>query len=368
MAVIGPFNFPAHLANGHMVPALLMGNAVVFKPSDKAPASGAFLAGMLNEALRAELGGAHAGIVNLVQGGAEVASALVNHAGLDAIAFTGSWPVGRAIMAANLDRPGRLLALEMGGNSAAVVMPDADLLAAGIEVVRSGYVTAGQRCTCTRRVIVHREIAGKFIKALAKAASNLMVGDPRGGSGPVFMGPVISGAARESVMAAQRSLSDAGGEVLVESAAIEVAGCAGGFFVTPGLTRVARLERAGVSAEREVFGPHLAVSEAASLDDAIEQANATNFGLAASIFTRDARAMERFVTEARAGCVNVNTGTAGASSKLPFGGLGVSGNHRPAGAFALDYCAYPVASMVEHGTAAPAPPEGMRFPVSWLET
>lgn len=115
----------------------------------------------------------------------------------------------------------------------------------------------------------------------------------------------------------------------------------------------------------EVFGPFLRVSVAASLDEAIEQANATDFGLAASIFTKDAAAIETFQREARAGCVNVNTGTAGASSKLPFGGLGHSGNHRPAGAFSLDYCAYPVAGMIEQGDAATLP-VGMRFEEGWL--
>ncbi len=371
MGVIGPFNFPAHLPNGHIVPALLMGNTVVFKPSDKAPACGAFLTGLLDEALKQELGGdglgAHAGIINLVQGGADVAKALASHDGLDAIAFTGSWPVGRAIMAANLDRPGRLLALEMGGNNAAIVMPDADLMTAGIEIVRSAFVTAGQRCTGTRRVIVHRDIAGKFVAALAKAARNLIVGDPRGGGGmPVFMGPVISAAARQAVVQAQHETARDGGEVIVPCVPVEDAGCPGGYFLSPGLTRVGRFMPVAASAEREVFGPHVAVSEADSLENAIEQANATNFGLAASIFTRDDQHIERFVHAARAGCINVNTGTAGASSKLPFGGLGLSGNHRPAGAFALDYCAYPVASMVEQGIGLPAMPEGMRFEPSWL--
>jgi succinylglutamic semialdehyde dehydrogenase len=141
----------------------------------------------------------------------------------------------------------------------------------------------------------------------------------------------------------------------------------GGWYISPGIMRVDRfsLDPASPGADVEVFGPFLRISVTDSLDDAIEQANATRFGLAASIFTRDQASIDRFLSLARAGCVNVNTGTAGASSKLPFGGLGLSGNHRPAGAFSLDYCAYPVAGMIESGAASTISP-GMRFEDSWI--
>ncbi len=376
MGVVGPFNFPAHLANGHIVPALAMGNTVVLKPSDKAPATGQLVIELLKEALDAE--SAPAGVVNLVQGGADIARALVGHDGLDGILFTGSWPVGRAIMQANLDRPGRILALEMGGNNAAVVMPDADLKQAAIECVRSGFVTTGQRCTCTRRVIVHEAIADKFIAAVCKAASNLIVGDPRA-THPVFMGPIISDIARKAVLDFQDHAARNGGEVLVKSTAMDSQ--EGGWYLTPGVIKVDRFVESETAKQRdsetgvvggsepgrdvEVFGPLLRISVVKTPDEAIKQANATQFGLAASIFTRDPASVERFLNEARAGCVNVNTGTAGASSKLPFGGLGHSGNHRPAGSFSLDYCAYPVAGMIESGPAA-AMPTGMRFEDAWL--
>jgi len=367
MAVVGPFNFPAHLPNGHIVPALAMGNTVVLKPSDKAPGVGQLLAELFDEALDAE--GAPAGVLNLVQGGADVARALVSHDGLDGILFTGSFPVGRAILEANLDRPGRIIALEMGGNNAAVVMPDADLRQAAIECVRSAFVTTGQRCTCTRRLIVHEAIAERFIAAVCKAASNLVIGDPRGAH-PVFMGLMISDDARRSVLDFQARAGRVGrgggaAHVLVPAQRIDGDGC----FVTPGVVRVDRFTAdpgpGDPGADIEVFGPLLRVAVARSLDEAIEQANATRFGLAASIFTRDGPAAERFATEARAGCINTNTGTAGASSKLPFGGLGLSGNHRPAGSFSLDYCAYPVAGMIETGDAATVHP-GMRFDPEWL--
>ena len=361
MAVVGPFNFPAHLPNGHIIPALLTGNTIVFKPSDKTPAVGQALGELFDEALRAE--GAPAGVFNLVQGGVEVAAPLSTHDGIDGILFTGSWPVGRKILESNLDRPGRIVALEMGGNNAAVVMDDADLYQAAAEVVRCAFNTTGQRCTCTRRVIVHESVADRFIGAVVKSASTLVVGDPR--ASETFMGPIISEQARSEVFAFEKRLSEGGGRVLVESTALPDRE---GWYVTPSVVEVDGFNTGEDDAgcDLEVFGPLLRIARVSSLDEAIEQANATRYGLASSIFTKDPEAIERFLTEARAGCVNINCGTAGASSKLPFGGLGWSGNHRPAGAFSLDYCAYPVASMVESGDAAGIA-NGMRLERSWLE-
>ncbi len=366
MAVIGPFNFPAHLPNGHIVPALAMGNTVVFKPSDKAPAVGQRLAAWFDEALQSV--GAPAGVVNLVHGLGDVAGSLVAHDGIDGVLFTGSWPVGRKILEANLDRPSRIIALEMGGNNPAVVMDSADLRQAVIECVRCAFVTTGQRCTCTRRIIVHRSVADRFIAAMAKAASTLVVGDPRA-EHPVFMGPIISAESRDAVIQFQAALASAGGEVVVESSAPEHPD--GAYLVTPGIVRVDRFSAGGddpaadAGCDGEVFGPFVRISVVDTFEEALEQANATRFGLASSIFSSDESEIASFSANARAGCVNVNTGTAGASGKLPFGGLGLSGNHRPAGSFSLDYCAYPVAGLIESGDAATVAP-GMLFEDGWL--
>jgi len=376
MAVVGPFNFPAHLPNGHIIPALAMGNTVVFKPSDKAPAVGQLLGEMLAEALAK--GGAPdkgRGVINLVQGGADIASALVTHEGLDGVLFTGSWPVGRKILEANLDRPGRLVALEMGGNNAAVVMDDADLRQAVIEVVRCAFNTTGQRCTCTRRVIVHEAVADRFLRAACECASSLVVGNPRSKE-PVFMGPIISSAARDSVLNFQAKGKKAGAQVVQEAAPVKVSRMAGagtdGWYLSPGVMLVDRFTSApgatkgfDAGCDEEVFGPLLRMTTVSSFEEAIEQCNATRYGLAASVFTKSQAVAEAFLFEARAGCVNVNAGTAGASSKLPFGGLGMSGNHRPAASFSLDYCAYPVAGMLERGSAA-ALADGMVFEDGWL--
>ncbi len=369
MAVVGPFNFPAHLPNGHIVPALLMGNTIVFKPSDKTPAVGQLLVELLDEALCAE----HAppGVVNLVQGDTENAAALVAHKDLDGILFTGSWPVGRRILEANLDHPGKIIALEMGGNNPAVVLPDADLRQAAIEVVRGAFVTTGQRCTCTRRLIVHEAIADRLIAAVCKAASNLIINDPR--SEPCFMGPLTTREARDAALDFQKKLTSAGAEALLDMTAdIPGVSASGGHYITPGVVRVDRFTADPMDpahfdpgCDEELFAPLLRVTTVRSLDDAIEQANATRFGLAAAIFTKDEASATRFRAETRAGCINWNSATAGASSALPFGGLGLSGNHRPAGSYSLDYCAYPVAGMTERANAAALAP-GMTFEDRWL--
>ncbi len=364
MAVLGPFNFPAHLPNGHIIPALAMGNTIVFKPSDKTPAIGQLLVELLDQALRE--GDAPAGVINLVQGGADVAAALSAHDDLDGILFTGSWPVGRRIMQANLDRPGRVLALEMGGNNPAIIMPDADLKQAAIECVRSAFITTGQRCTCTRRVIMHESIAPRFIKAVCTAASNLIIGHPTS-THPVFMGPLIAKSARDHVLHVIGQLTRAGGELLIPPTIPELPG----WYITPSVMRVPRFEASADAdthpgADVEIFGPFLRLSTFSTFDDALDQANSTQFGLASSIFTQNSVVIDRFLAEARAGCININAGTAGASSKLPFGGLGLSGNHRPAGAFSLDYCAMPIGSMVESGNGAVIP-SGMNFDEAWLK-
>jgi succinylglutamic semialdehyde dehydrogenase len=341
MAVFGPFNFPAHLPNGHFVPALLLGNTVVLKPSERTPAVGQLLAELAEEAAFPP------GVFNVVQAAAAGASALAAHAHVDGILFTGSWPVGRRILQANIDRPGRIVALEMGGSNPAVVLDDCHLKQAVVECVRSAFATAGQRCTCTRRVIVQRRIADAFNGLLVEVASRLRVG---GGDEPgVFMGPLISEAAREAVVAFQSRRVREGCVSLLAARAPARAG----WFLTPGVLRV---ERFSADADEEVFGPLLQIAVVDDDAEAVEQANATRFGLAAAVFTADEARWHAIGARLRAGCVNWNVGTAGASSRLPFGGLGLSGNHRPAAAFSVDSCAFPVAHLEERTDAAPLPP------------
>jgi len=329
---------------------------VVFKPSDRTPAVGQILAEIAEES------GFPAGVFNVVQGGADIASALVAHEGIDGVLFTGSFPVGRRIMEANLDRPGRMIALEMGGSNAAIVWSDADLRRAVIECVRGAYATTGQRCTCTRRIIVHEAMADRFITAFCKLASTAIVA-PGSDPEPVFMGPVVSSAAREAVLERQAALARQGGRVLLEAAAFDRAG----WFVGPGLVQVDRFDRAR---DCETFGPLAQLSVVRSLEDAIEQADASDFGLVAAVFSGSDRVWTACVEGLRVGCLNWNTGTAGASSRLPFGGLGRSGNLRPVGSMAVDLAVHPLAtlsdptqdSVVPAGLHAAAAPGALRAP------
>ncbi len=351
MAVIGPFNFPMHLPNGQITPALLAGNAVVFKPSEQAPACGQALIECLLDA------GIPPGVVSLVHGEAAVARSLVEHEGIDGVLFTGSWPVGRSILQATLDDPGRIIALELGGNNPAIIMPDADASQAVIECARAAFATAGQRCTCTRRIIVHRDIAARCIPALATCASTLLVGDPSRNE-PIFMGPMISAAARDRVLDAQSRLVRDGATVIVPCSKLDSPGA----MLTAGVLQVDSFVG---GSDEEVFGPLVQVCVVDSLDEALREAAATRYGLAAAVFSRDRSVFERALQELKIGCLNWNTGTAGASSALPFGGVGCSGNHRPAAAFAPDFCAYPVASLLERGSES-ALPEGMQWDDRWL--
>ena len=345
MAVIGPFNFPAHLPNGHIVPALLTGNTIIFKPSERAPAVGQFMGELAEEA------GLPAGVFNVVQGGGAVAAVLASHNGVDGVLFTGSWPVGRRILEANLDSPGRMLALEMGGSNASIVLDDCYMMQAVVECTRSAFATAGQRCSCTRRIIVQRSIAAEFIAMLCKAAASLAIGDGDSPD-PVFMGPLISEAARKAALSFQARRIAKGARVHLEAKQLDREG----WFLTPGVLEV---DRFTAQSDEEIFAPIVQVSVVDSIDDAIEQANATEFGLAAAVYTASRERWQAIVPRLKAGCINWNVSTAGASSKLPFGGLGKSGNLRPAGAFSLDYCAAPVAHL-EESSSAVALPEGMR--------
>ena len=343
-AIIGPFNFPAHLPNGHAAAALLAGNAVVFKPSDKAPETGALLAELWQRA------GIPEGLFGLVQGGVEAAQAVIDHAAIASVLFTGSYRAGQAIAQRLADRPEVLLALEMGGNNPLIVDGlDADDLeqldAAAYHAVVSAFVTAGQRCTCARRILVTEGAwTEPFIERFLARTDALRVDEPESEPEP-FYGPVIDAAAGHATVEAQAALASAGCAVLRPSRPL------GGnaALLAPGV-----VDASGVDLpDAECFGPLTALARVSDLDAAIASANATRYGLAAALLSPDRSAWERLVREVDAGVVNWNLPTTGASGKLPFGGLGRSGNHRPAGAWAVDYCTDPVGVMEAEGLTLP---------------
>ncbi len=328
MAVLGPYNFPGHLPNGHIVPALLAGDTVVFKPSELCPAVGAAMAAAWTRA------GLPAGVLNLVQGGRDTGAALLA-AEIDGVLFTGSVETGLMIHRHFAGRPEVILALEMGGNNPLVVWDVDDAAAAAVITLQSAFITTGQRCSCARRLIVPDGPVGEaVVDALVALIDRVRIG-PWDAAPEPFMGPLVSETAADRVLSAQQALIDAGAGVL--RAARHGAGRA---FVSPGLVDVSPIE----TADREVFGPLLQVRTAHTFEDALAEANATRFGLSAGLVSDDPGLWARFHANVRAGIVNWNRPTTGAASSMPFGGPGLSGNHRPSAYYAADYCAYPVAS------------------------
>jgi succinylglutamic semialdehyde dehydrogenase len=332
VAVLGPFNFPGHLPNGHIVPALVAGNTVVFKPSELTPLTAQGMVALWERA------GLPPGVINLVQGGRETGAALASHADIDGLFFTGSARTGVALSRQFAETPGKILALEMGGNNPLVVHCATDHAGAALMAIQSAYLGAGQRCTCSRRLIVPAGTEGDaFVAALVAAIPRVRVGLPDAQPEP-FMGPVIRPAVADALVAAQKDLVARGAVALVPMR--RLAHETG--FVTPGLidvTHVANRE------DEELFGPLLQLIRVPDFEAAIREANNTRFGLAAGLISDDRALYDRFYTSVRAGIINWNQQLTGASSAAAFGGLGASGNNRPAAFLSADYCTHAVASI-----------------------
>jgi len=330
VVVLGPYNFPGHLPNGHIVPALIAGNTVIFKPSEKTP--------LVGEALVKcwEVAGLPPGVLNLVQGDSTVGKTLTKHEEVQGVFFTGSYQGGKALTIQFAETPGKILALEMGGNNPLVVSRTGDMDKACETIVNSAYLTTGQRCTGARRLIVLREME-EIVDRLVEKMGKIVIGHYKESPEP-FMGPMIDQSAAVKVMLSQASLEAHGGHPIVHCELIkENTG-----LITPGLMDVTGIfDRP----DEEIFGPFLQVIYVSTFQEAIEEANRTNYGLSAALISDSKEEWEAFYNTIRAGVINRNRPTTGASSKAPFGGVGKSGNHRPSAYYAADYCAYPVASM-----------------------
>ncbi|MBO2555316.1 succinylglutamate-semialdehyde dehydrogenase [Shewanella algae] len=340
VAVFGPYNFPGHLPNGHIVPALLAGNTVVFKPSELTPKVAELMLKLWEKA------GLPAGVINLVQGEVETGKALASHPQLDGLFFTGSSRTGHLLHQQYAGHPGKILALEMGGNNPLIVKGISDIKAAVHEIIQSAYISSGQRCTCARRLYIEKgEQGDALIAALVAAVKAIAVG-PWNAEPQPFMGSMISEAAAKGMVAAQRNLQNLGGVSLVELTHIE----SGTGLVSPGLIDVTEVIELP---DEEYFGPLLQLVRYSSFDQAISLANDTRYGLSAGLLADSREDYDYFLARIRAGIVNWNKQITGASGAAPFGGVGASGNHRASAFYAADYCAYPVASMEADGLSLP---------------
>jgi len=330
MAVLGPYNFPAHLPNGHIVPALIAGNTVIFKPSEKTPAVGALLVECFRRA------GIDNDVVQVLIGGPDEGKALVAHPQVDGILFTGSAQAGIAINRKCATNPGKILALEMGGNNPIVVTKTPKVEDAALLIIRSAFTTAGQRCTAARRLIVTEDMYDQTVEAVKNLIGKIIVDEPFAEPAP-FMGCVIDNQAADQLTESFLYLLSNGGKAIRHLKRLKDDAP----FVAPALIDTTAMEE---RPDVELFGPLLQVIKVPDLDSAIVEANNTRFGLSASLIGGSPEDFSLFWANIRAGIVNWNQPTNGASSKAPFGGLGLSGNHRPAAYYAADYCAYPVAS------------------------
>lgn len=330
MAVLGPYNFPAHLPNGHIVPALIAGNVVIFKPSEKTPATGELLAQCFNKA------GISAAVVQVLIGGPQEGQDLVTHEGVDGVLFTGSAHTGIAINRKLSARPDKIVALEMGGNNPIVVWDTPKISDAAVTVVQSAFTTAGQRCSAARRLIIKSTLYDAVMAEVKALADRIIVGAPFDEPAP-FMGPVIDNAAADGLTESFLYLLSHGGRPIKHLVRPDD----NLPFLSPAIIdTTAMKDRPDV----ELFGPILQVIRVDDFDEAIAEANNTRFGLSASLVGGNPQDYNRFWANVRAGVINWNRPTTGANSAAPFGGVGLSGNHRPSAFYAADYCAYPVSS------------------------
>lgn len=332
IAVFGPFNFPGHLPNGHIIPALLAGNTVVFKPSELTPRVAEHTLELWQ---RTQL---PTGVLQLVQGARETGELLARNPHLNGLYFTGSATTGRILLKQLSAHPEKILALEMGGNNPLVCGQVADHWAAAYIAVQSAFLTSGQRCSCARRLIVPRTTGGdQFLEGLVALTKTIRIGRYTDTPEP-FMGPLINQHAADRVLCAQDSLLERGATSLVKAERLPL----GPAFLSPGIIDVTTVAD---RADEEIFGPLLQLIRVQDLTAAIAEANSTQYGLTAGLLSDDEEEYRHFYAAARAGVINWNTPLTGASSAMPFGGIGLSGNYRPSAFYAADYCAYPVASL-----------------------
>ena len=331
MSVVGPFNFPLHLPNGHITPALIAGNTIVYKPSESTPMVAEYMMMLWDKA------GLPAGVINMIHGGKDIVQGLCKHSLNNGLLFTGSYKVGKQINKIMADYPEKILALELGGNNPLVVWSTKKLNAAADLIFESAFISSGQRCTCARRLILPNNKNGKKILAkLKQKIQSLSYADPS----DLYYGPLISPKATEGFLAYQDKLIHLGAKTILKARKVR-----GSFnLVTPSLINITGMTK---SYDEENFGPMLQVFFADTFDEAVAEANNTKYGLAAGLISDNEKLFDGFVRRINAGVINFNSTTTGASGAFPFGGIGRSGNLRPAGFYAADYCAWPKASIIK---------------------
>lgn len=335
--VIGPFNFPCHLANGQILSALIAGNSIIFKPSEKTCYSAQLLMECFHNA------GFPAGVINLMQGDGEVAKRLLKNKNIHAVFFTGSKEVGKKILEVTHHDLGKLVALELGGKNTSILHADANLDHALLELLKSSFLTTGQRCTSTSIIAIQSKIHQQFIERFHEMAKKIIIDHPVEFQREPFMGPLVDQAAVDSYllfmgMAKRESIQE-----IMRGKQIDRP--KKGHYVSPSIHLAASWNNDSLFLQSEIFGPNVTFIPYDTIEEAINIANATEYGLASAIFTRDHSLYQMCVDELDSGLVNYNRSTIGASARLPFGGVKNSGNYRPAALTTIDACVYQMAGL-----------------------
>jgi succinylglutamic semialdehyde dehydrogenase len=329
LVVLGPYNFPAHLPNGHIVPALLAGNSVLFKPSELTPHTALYMQALWLAA------GLPDDVLQVIIGDAITGKTLASHDDIDGLLFTGSARAGFQLHQSFSNKPQKILALEMGGNNPLIAWDVSDVAAAASLIVTSAFQTAGQRCTCARRLIIEASPQGDAIlSAVTDLAKKLVFGGQYDDPAP-FMGSVISNLAADQLQSGWGNLA---GHIVLPLQRPQQ----NRPFLSPAIID---MTDAANRPDEELFGPLLQVIRVPNFQAALSEMNNTRFGLAAGLIGGDENLFKQFWRASRAGIVNWNRPLTGASSGAPFGGIGASGNHRPSAYYASDYAAFPVAGL-----------------------
>jgi succinylglutamic semialdehyde dehydrogenase len=335
--VIGPFNFPCHLANGQILSALLGGNSIIFKPSEKTIYSSQLLIECLHDA------GFPSGVINFINGTAKTTQEILKHPSIKGIFFTGSFHVGKKILEAVGTDVTKLVALEMGGKNSSIIHSDANLDHALPELLRACFLSSGQRCTSTSMIIVNKKIEQEFIGRFKELTEKIIYDHPTKFQTTPFMGPLIDKLAKDKYIDSITMGEKHGAEALIPHQEVEMS--FKGHYCNPTIHYLKEAKKENPFTQEEIFAPQVCITPYDHFEEAIELANISDYGLAASVFTSEDELYKLALRDIDAGIINLNRSTVGASSRLPFGGLKHSGNHHPAAVSMIDYTVGTVASL-----------------------
>jgi succinylglutamic semialdehyde dehydrogenase len=323
--IIGPFNFPCHLANGQILSALLAGNSIIFKPSEKTIYSAQLMMECFDKA------GFPEGVINFING-----------TRIKGVFFTGSKDVGLKILENTHKDLSKLVALELGGKNSTILHHDTNISHALPELLRACFLTSGQRCTSTSMILVHRKIEQEFIQQFKTITEKIRVGHPLSTPDP-FMGPLIDEHAEKLYFDFCNFGKAEGAEEIISPKKLDVG--FEGHYVSPSIHYAKKPNLQGKFIQEEIFGPNCFFVPYDDIEEAIKIANCTQYGLAASVFTRNPEIYQLCLRDIDAGLINLNRSTVGATARLPFGGLKNSGNHHPAAVSMIDHCVGTIASL-----------------------